>query len=133
MFEVHRLAVAGREAGIAVDAGGWASSLLLGVSRFREVVGIAEATLGLGDDPGAFYHLGYAQRALGRPHQALGNYQRALTQWQSDGNQQRVATALTSIGSVYNGLGDRERALDFFNQALAISREVGDRAGEATT
>ncbi|WP_203794800.1 tetratricopeptide repeat protein, partial [Actinoplanes derwentensis] len=40
---------------------------------------------------------------------------------------------LTNIGLVYDGLGDRQRALDFYQQALPIRREVGDRAGEATT
>ncbi|MFG3639646.1 tetratricopeptide repeat protein, partial [Micromonospora sp. NPDC047762] len=34
---------------------------------------------------------------------------------------------------VYDGLGDRRRALDHYHQALPIRREVGDRAGEATT
>ena len=34
---------------------------------------------------------------------------------------------------MYDGLGDRQRALDYFEQALPILREVGDRAGEAVT
>src|SRR5262249_54605989 len=34
---------------------------------------------------------------------------------------------------VYNGLGDRQQALDYYQQALPITREVGDRAGEAAT
>jgi tetratricopeptide (TPR) repeat protein len=34
---------------------------------------------------------------------------------------------------VYNGLGDRQQALTYYQQALPIMREVGDRAGEATT
>ena len=31
------------------------------------------------------------------------------------------------------GLGDRQAALRFYNEALPIVREVGDRAGEAAT
>jgi tetratricopeptide (TPR) repeat protein len=34
---------------------------------------------------------------------------------------------------VYDGLGERQRALEYFGQALLIRREVGDRAGEAVT
>jgi tetratricopeptide (TPR) repeat protein len=34
---------------------------------------------------------------------------------------------------VYAGLGERARALEFYQQALPILREVGDRAGEAVT
>ena len=34
---------------------------------------------------------------------------------------------------MYDGLGERQRALEYYQQALPILREVGDRAGEATT
>nr|BFE72565.1 hypothetical protein GCM10020092_058660 [Actinoplanes digitatis] len=34
---------------------------------------------------------------------------------------------------MHEGLGDRQRALDYYQQALPITREVGDRASEATT
>ena len=43
------------------------------------------------------------------------------------------ATALNNIGSVYDNLGDKKKALAFYNQALPLQRDVGDRAGEATT
>ncbi|MGB3535671.1 MAG: CHAT domain-containing tetratricopeptide repeat protein, partial [Microcoleaceae cyanobacterium] len=34
---------------------------------------------------------------------------------------------------VYHALGDSQTALDFYNQSLRLRREVGDKAGEATT
>ena len=34
---------------------------------------------------------------------------------------------------VYDALGDKRKALDFFEQALPLYRQVGDRGGEATT
>jgi tetratricopeptide (TPR) repeat protein len=34
---------------------------------------------------------------------------------------------------VYHALGERQRALEYYGQALPIAREVGDRAGEAAT
>ncbi|KPQ32735.1 MAG: hypothetical protein HLUCCO16_19630 [Phormidium sp. OSCR] len=34
------------------------------------------------------------------------------------------------MGNVYNSLGQYERAIDFYEQSLAITREIGDRAGE---
>ena len=49
------------------------------------------------------------------------------------GDRAGEATTLNNIGRVYHGLGDRQRALDHFHQALPIRREVGDRAGEAVT
>jgi tetratricopeptide (TPR) repeat protein len=44
-----------------------------------------------------------------------------------------AAGARNNIGAVYDGLGDRQRALEYYQQALPIAREVGDRAGEAAT
>ena len=34
---------------------------------------------------------------------------------------------------MYDGLGEPQRALEYYGQALPITREVGDRAGEAIT
>ena len=42
-------------------------------------------------------------------------------------------TTLNNIGSVHDGLGRPGTALDYYQQALPIRREVGDRAGEAVT
>jgi CHAT domain-containing protein len=43
------------------------------------------------------------------------------------------ATTLNNIGLVYDDLGEKQKALDFYNQALPLFRAVGDRGGEATT
>jgi tetratricopeptide (TPR) repeat protein len=40
---------------------------------------------------------------------------------------------LHNIGAVYASVGDRQRALDHFRQALPIMQEVGDRVGERVT
>ncbi|MEH2247893.1 MAG: tetratricopeptide repeat protein [Nostoc sp.] len=37
------------------------------------------------------------------------------------------------MGRVYDALGQKQKALDFYNQALPLFRAVGDRSGEATT
>ncbi|XDE63228.1 tetratricopeptide repeat protein [Arthrospira platensis BEA 1257B] len=34
---------------------------------------------------------------------------------------------------MYSSLGEKQTALDYYNQALPLSRAVGDRRGEATT
>jgi tetratricopeptide (TPR) repeat protein len=43
------------------------------------------------------------------------------------------ATTLNNIGHVYSALGDKRKALDFYEQALPLRRQVGDRWGERTT
>ena len=49
------------------------------------------------------------------------------------GDRAGEAVTLSNIGGVYDGLGERRRALEYHGQALPIMREVGNRAGEATT
>ena len=34
---------------------------------------------------------------------------------------------------VYDALGEKQKALDYYEQALPLYRQVGDRGGEATT
>ncbi len=43
------------------------------------------------------------------------------------------ATTLNNIGVVYDDLGDKRKALDFYEQALPLQRQVGDRWGERIT
>ncbi len=43
----------------------------------------------------------------------------------------RLSLFLHNMGSVYSALGEKQKALGYYEQALAIRREVGDRAGEA--
>ncbi len=42
-------------------------------------------------------------------------------------------TTLNNLGGVYDALGQKQEALTYYKQALAISQEVGDRGGEGTT
>ncbi len=40
------------------------------------------------------------------------------------------ATALGNLGTAYADLGDAHKAIEFHEQHLGISREIGDRRGE---
>jgi tetratricopeptide (TPR) repeat protein len=131
--EVHRLAVAGREAGIAREVGGRVGAVWLGRSRFADVARLAELTLTLGEDARAFYQLGWAKDATGDRAAALATYDQALRLYRAASDRSSEAATLSNIGAVYRGLGEPQRALEYFGQALPIRREVGDRAGEAVT
>ena len=131
--EVHRLAVAGREAGIAQDVGGRVGWGWLARSRFADVARLAGLTLTLGEDARAFYQLGWAKNATGEPTAALAAYDQALRLYRAAGDRGSEAATLSNIGLVYRGLGEPQRALEYYGQALPITREVGDRAGEAVT
>ena len=43
------------------------------------------------------------------------------------------ALTLNDMGPAYAGLGQKQKALEAYNQALAIWRELGNRQGEALT
>jgi tetratricopeptide (TPR) repeat protein len=48
-------------------------------------------------------------------------------------NQQRQALFANSLGFVWSGLGEKHKALDYYEQALPLRRQVGDKGGEVTT
>jgi CHAT domain-containing protein/Tfp pilus assembly protein PilF len=50
----------------------------------------------------------------------------------SSGDRTAEATTLNNIGLAYNDLGDKQKAREYFNQALTLFRATGDRAKEAT-
>ncbi|WP_353737611.1 MULTISPECIES: tetratricopeptide repeat protein, partial [unclassified Microcystis] len=37
------------------------------------------------------------------------------------------------LGNVYYSLGEYQKAIEFHQQSLAITREIGDRGGEAAS
>jgi CHAT domain-containing protein len=43
------------------------------------------------------------------------------------------ASTFNNIGSVYDALGEKQKALEYYSQSLPLRRAVGDRAGEAST
>ena len=131
--EVHRLAVAGRVAGIAREVGGRVGGVWLARSRFADVARLAGVTLTLGEDARALYQLGWARDATGDRTAALAAYDQALRLYRAAGDRGNEAATLSNIGEVYRGLGEPQRALEYYGQALPIRREVGDRAGEAVT
>jgi hypothetical protein len=49
------------------------------------------------------------------------------------GDRAGEATTLTNMAVVYQGIGQPQRALALYEEALPITQEVGDRAGEAYT
>ena len=73
------------------------------------------------------------QKRRGLGQDALQWAQRGLGIAAAKGLQETEGTLLTNIGTVYDSLGQRQEALDFFNRTLPIREEVGDRAGESIT
>lgn len=60
--------------------------------------------------------------------QAIQILQQALTIAQQLKDQKLEGTALVKLGFNYSALGEKQKALDFYNQALPLIRAVGDRS-----
>ncbi|WP_280722071.1 tetratricopeptide repeat protein [Kitasatospora sp. MAA4] len=71
--------------------------------------------------------LGHAQRAAGRPADALVSYHRAAVLQRRLGDRSREALAWDGTGQAYLELGRAQEASDFHRRALAVHRELGDR------
>ena len=108
--EVHRLAVAGREAGIARDVGGRVGEVWLAKSRFAYAARLAGLTLTLGEDAPALYQLGWAKQATGNPAAALEYYGQALRLFRAAGDRGGEAATLNNIGAVHHGLSEPQQA-----------------------
>ncbi|MGL5081776.1 MAG: CHAT domain-containing protein [Microcoleaceae cyanobacterium] len=64
---------------------------------------------------------------------AIPEFQKAASLYEQDRNQTKQALALLGLGRVHSALGEKQKALEFYNQALPLSRAMGDRATEAAT
>jgi CHAT domain-containing protein/Tfp pilus assembly protein PilF len=63
----------------------------------------------------------------------LDALQAQLKAAQKSGDRKKAATAFNDLGIVYDDLGEKQKALEYYDHALVIERELGNRADEAST
>jgi len=72
----------------------------------------------------------------GKDDYYIDNYPTALKKWQTALDKVRfaykhgISKFLTNQGMMYQNLGDYQKALDYYQQALTIDRKIGDKGGE---
>ena len=71
--------------------------------------------------------LGAAYRMLGKPDDALRNYQESLTITRRLGEKVNIARTLEETANVEVGLGKSDDALKNYQEALKLRREIGDK------
>ncbi|MEW6498994.1 MAG: tetratricopeptide repeat protein, partial [Cyanobacteriota bacterium] len=49
------------------------------------------------------------------------------------GDRRKEALTLNNIGYIYSALGEKQKALEFYNQSLPLRQATGDKAGEGVT
>jgi tetratricopeptide (TPR) repeat protein len=70
------------------------------------------------------------QKNVDAIRQAIAKYEEAARLYHTLGERGKEAVCLAGIGKVYSDLGEKQKALEYYTQALAIIRAVGDRAGK---
>jgi tetratricopeptide (TPR) repeat protein len=94
----------------------------------------------------ALESLGITYFFMGEYRRAIENHERALIIAREIGNRYGESTSLSNLGNAYmglgitqqdrgdtyRGLGEMREATEFYEQALIIAREIGDRHGEGT-
>lgn len=75
-------------------------------------------------------HLGQLHTQQGNFNEAQRDFEAALTRNQRPRGR---SGTLTDVGALYALRGEPLKALEFYEKALAIRREIGDRRGEAVT
>ena len=64
---------------------------------------------------------------------AIGYFEKALGLARSAKAQDKQSLSLVYLGYINNLLGEKQKSIEYYNQALPILRAVGNRSGEATT
>ncbi|MGB3401339.1 MAG: CHAT domain-containing tetratricopeptide repeat protein [Microcoleaceae cyanobacterium] len=59
--------------------------------------------------------------------------EKALQLYQQAENLEGQAVSLFVLGRIYSDLGDKQQALEYYNQSLPLWQQVGDKKGEAVT
>jgi predicted ATPase len=93
-----------------------------------------QATKHQADEDAGWYWLrwGWVAGRLGDRKTGMSYLEKALERAQ-DSDQELELKALNNLAMVYRATGQPGKALELYEQALPIRREVGDRAGEAAT
>ena len=116
------------------------------IENYQQALTIARR-LGAEDSIATFLNnIGGVYKSLGQYDKAIENYQQALVinrkLGKEDGiatgfnyirEQGGIATGLNNIGNVYHLWGQYDKAIENYQQALAIDRKLGTEAGAAVT
>ncbi len=79
----------------------------------------------------ALQAIGIAYQFLGRPDDALKNFEESLETKREIGDQRGMAASLSMIGQIFMASGDLEAARSRFEESAEIGREIGDEVGLA--
>ena len=102
------------------------------LDQYQQALPIYKALSNSKQEAETLRRIGLLQLMLGENQEALENLNHALTMLRADGNKrQDEGIILANIGEAYLAVGQLEKALDAYRQALLMVRETGTRDSEA--
>ncbi len=139
-LEIHRLALLTAEKDIAVEIGNAIAGNWVNSSQYREAEMLCRATLDLGEDYRILHTLARAEVVLGKTNQAVEHFETALAQAlpvapgsETFAESQEPAAIIHNLAGVIAQQGDVTRALNLWQQSLALLEQIGDVKGKAAT
>ncbi|MFN6538781.1 MAG: CHAT domain-containing protein, partial [Nostoc sp. EkiNYC01] len=114
MLEIHRLALLGKDQGIAVKIADNLTNRWNKSSRFRESVKTCQDTLEIVKDYRILHNLARSEKQLGDTNKALENYQQALDCCSEDDIKEKAAI-IHNLAILYADKGEVDEAIALYN------------------
>ena len=73
------------------------------------------------------FYKGYQAYQEQRYNDAIKYFERAAKLFKDKGFKSKYGNSLNNIASVYDKLGDHDKAMDYFKKAIVISEELGEK------
>ncbi|QLE44464.1 tetratricopeptide repeat protein [Nostoc sp. C052] len=131
-LEIHRLALLGKDEGIAGKIASSLAIYLRDQSRFREAIHLCKSTLKITKNHSVIREIAYCEHQMGEVEQALNYYQQALNLCPAE-DEQELASIYHCLGILKANKGEVEEAFGLFYQSLEITERIGYVQGKAST
>lgn len=135
-YEFHRTENNVRGQGIALYGLGWVHAVKdqdqMALQKFSESLICRRKVMDRRGEALTLTGIARIQSRLGRHSEALDSLTLALGILPKS-KRDAEADILSNLGWVHKALSENQKAMSFFNAALAIRKEIGDLTGEATT
>ncbi|MEH2116874.1 tetratricopeptide repeat protein [Nostoc sp.] len=131
-LEIHRLALLGKDKGIAAKIASSLANSWNNQSRFRESVQLCKSTLELTSNYRVLHQIACSQAELGEVEQAQQYYQQAL-EFCLETDETEKAAIIHNLAGIYTNKGKVDEAIALYNQSLQIQERIGNVQGIAAT
>jgi tetratricopeptide (TPR) repeat protein len=131
-LEIHRLALLGKDEGIAAETASSLAKDLLNKGRFREGIHLCKSTLEITKNHSVLKEIAYCEHQMGEVDRALNYYEQALNLCPAE-DEQELASIYLNFGMLKSQKGDVDEAFALYNQSLEIFERTGNVQGKAET